>query len=62
MNKVAVDVEEDGAVKLLVNDVGLEDLIVERLRCSLGGRHFGCATQTPHWNKTKAGKLNTDQE
>jgi hypothetical protein len=28
--------------------VGLEDLVVERLRCPLGGRHFGGATQTPH--------------
>ena len=46
MDEMAVDVEQDGAVELLVDDVGLEDLVVERLRCPLGGRHFGCATQS----------------
>lgn len=39
MDQVAVDVEEDSAVKLLVNDMGLEDLVVEGLGCPLGDRH-----------------------
>jgi hypothetical protein len=38
---MAVNVEEDGAVELLVDDMGLEDLVVEGLGCPLGGRHFG---------------------
>lgn len=42
MYQVAVDIEEDSAVESLVDNVGLEDLVVERLRCALGGRHFGC--------------------
>ena len=46
MDQMAVNIQEDGAVELLVDDVGLEDLVIERLRGPLGGRHFGCATQS----------------
>jgi hypothetical protein len=37
---MAVNVKEDGAIELLVDDMVLEDLIVESLGCPLGGRHF----------------------
>ena len=41
VDEVAVNVQEDGAVELLVDDVGLEDLVVEGLGRPLGNRHFG---------------------
>lgn len=41
MDEVAVDIKEDGAVELLIDDMGLKDLVVEGLGCPLGGRHFG---------------------
>lgn len=40
MDKVSVDVEQDGSIELLVDDVGLEDLIVEGLGGALGSWHF----------------------
>ena len=42
VHQVAVDVEQNGAVEILIDNVGLEDLVVECLRRSLGGGHFGC--------------------
>jgi hypothetical protein len=40
MHEMAVDVEKDGAVELLVDNVGLKDLIVEGLGCPLGDWHL----------------------
>jgi hypothetical protein len=39
------NIEQDCAVKLLVDDVGLDDLVVESLRCSFGSGH--CAMVAP---------------
>lgn len=47
MDEMAVNVQEDGAVELLVDDVGLEDLVVEGLGSPFGGGHVDCATRGP---------------
>jgi hypothetical protein len=33
------DIEQDSAILLLINDVGVEDLIIQGLRLCLCGRH-----------------------
>ena len=40
MGREQTDIQQQRAVKLLVHDVGLKNLVVERLRGTLGRRHF----------------------
>ncbi len=40
MHKVPVDVERNCTIKLLIDNVVLEDLVIEGLRCAFCARHF----------------------
>jgi hypothetical protein len=39
---MAIDVQQNGAIEFLVNNVVLEDLVVEGLGSALGDRHLEC--------------------
>ena len=41
MDKVPVDIQQDSPVKLLVDNMGLKDLVVEGLRGAVGCGHVG---------------------
>lgn len=41
VHEMAVNVQQDGAIELLVDDVVLEDLVVKGLGGAFGDRHLG---------------------
>lgn len=42
MNEMAVNVQQDSTVQLLINNVVLKDLVVEGLGSAFGDWHLGC--------------------
>lgn len=53
MHKVSVDVEQDCAIELLIDDMGLEDLVVECLGGTFYAGHLDCVTCVPSLNKCR---------
>ena len=42
MDEMTINVQQNGTVELLINNMVLEDLVVEGLGSALGDRHFEC--------------------